>query len=79
MKNRFPRVASLRSPERLRERLDTLGVPLPCDDELLAERDSPLGVPLALGPGGRAPFAANRFVIQPMEGWDATPGGLPPS
>jgi 2,4-dienoyl-CoA reductase-like NADH-dependent reductase (Old Yellow Enzyme family) len=71
---RFPRVASLRTPDALRERLAALGVALPCDDAPEAGAGSPLAAPLDLGGGLAAP---NRFVIQPMEGWDGTPDGLP--
>lgn len=73
MKHRWPRVASLRTPEGLRARLGELGRPLPCDDALEAG-DAPLARALELGDGHVVP---NRFVIQPMEGWDATPEGRP--
>jgi 2,4-dienoyl-CoA reductase-like NADH-dependent reductase (Old Yellow Enzyme family) len=72
---RFPRVASLGEPARLRARLAELGAELPCDDAALAAPTSPLAAPLALGAGPLV--AANRFVIQPMEGWDGTRDGLP--
>jgi len=71
---RFPRVASLRSPEKLRARLAELGAALPCDDEILPAPQSPLAAPLRLGDELEAP---NRFVVQPMEGWDGTPDGRP--
>ena len=75
---RYPRVASLRSPAALRARLAALGVELPCDDALDTGPDAPLARPLALGAGPRGPLVApNRFVVQPMEGWDGTPDGLP--
>jgi len=71
---RIPRVASLRTPGALRARLARLGAELPCDDAVLAAPGSPLAVPLDLG-GGLV--AQNRFVVQPMEGWDGTADGLP--
>ena len=74
MSQRYPRVASLRTPERLRERLAELDLPLPCDDEILPAERSPLGEPLALGGDLSSP---NRFVVQPMEGWDGTADGQP--
>lgn len=78
MSQRYPRVASLRTPAALRERLADLGASLPCDDSVLPAPDSPLAAPLALGEGPTGPLeAANRFVIQPMEGWDATLEGRP--
>jgi 2,4-dienoyl-CoA reductase-like NADH-dependent reductase (Old Yellow Enzyme family) len=78
VKERFPRVASLRSPAELRARLAELALELPCDEQVETGADSPLGRPLALGvgPGGTL-RAANRFVVQPMEGWDGTRDGLP--
>jgi len=71
---RFPRVASLRTADALRERFSNLGLELPCDDEVLRAPESPLAAPLPLGGGLRA---GNRFVIQPMEGWDGKPDGAP--
>ena len=71
MTERFPRVASLRTPAGLRARLAELGVTLPCDD---APDTGWLARPLHLGRGATLP---NRFVIQPMEGWDGTREGLP--
>jgi 2,4-dienoyl-CoA reductase-like NADH-dependent reductase (Old Yellow Enzyme family) len=75
---RFPRVASLRDAAALRARLAALGAALPCDDAPLAAPASPLAAPLAIdlaGLGRRE--LPNRFVIQPMEGWDGTHEGLP--
>ncbi len=78
MSDRYPRIASLRSAAALRQRLEALGVELPCDDAPEEAPDSPLAKPLALGRGPEGPLEApNRFVIQPMEGWDATVEGHP--
>ena len=79
MSVKFPRVASLPGPGALRRLAASLDVTLPCDDAPLAAPVSPLARPLALpGPAGAAALqAANRFVIQPMEGWDGTADGLP--
>jgi 2,4-dienoyl-CoA reductase-like NADH-dependent reductase (Old Yellow Enzyme family) len=72
---RWPRVASLRAPAALRARLEALGAELPCDD---AVEPAVLAQPLALGAGPRGALVApNRFVIQPMEGWDGTREGAP--
>jgi len=71
---RSPRVGSLRTPSDLRDRLAELGAPLPCDDAVLEGPESPLAAPLDLGGGLIAP---NRFVIQPMEGWDGSAAGGP--
>jgi len=70
----FPRIARFRSVAELREHLATLGAPIPLDDEpLAAAAGSPLARPLPLG--GRT--AGNRWVIHPMEGWDASSDGRP--
>jgi 2,4-dienoyl-CoA reductase-like NADH-dependent reductase (Old Yellow Enzyme family) len=70
---RWPRVATLRDAAALRARLAQLGAELPCDDAVAAAGSSPLAEPLDLG----TRVAPNRFVIQPMEGWDGTGDGRP--
>jgi len=76
--DRYPRVASLRSSAALRARLAALGVELPCDDAVETGADAPLARTLALGAGPDGPLVApNRFVVQPMEGWDGTRDGFP--
>lgn len=78
MSGHWVRVASLRTPERLREHLASLGLALPCDDAALPAPDSPLAAPLPLdAPGAEGLAAPNRFVVQPMEGWDGTAEGFP--
>jgi len=68
---RFPRIKSLRDVNAFRARLAELDLDLPCDDAALSTAEgSPLAQPLALGP-------LNRWVVQPMEGWDAGPDGAP--
>jgi len=70
----FPRIARFRSVAELREHLATLAAPIPLDDApLSAAAGSPLARPLELG--GRT--AGNRWVIHPMEGWDASGDGRP--
>jgi len=76
--SRVRRIASLSGPEALRAWLAEIGAALPCDDAVLAAPGSPLAAPLALGDGpDGALVAPNRFVVQPMEGWDGTADGLP--
>jgi len=75
MSDRFPRVAALRDASGLRARLAELGLELPCDDDVLGPARSPLAERLDLP--DRGPRLANRFVIQPMEGWDGTRDGRP--
>src|SRR6185295_4177227 len=66
MTERWPRVASLRTPAALRARLGALGLALPCDDAIETGAAAPVARALPLG-GGLV--AGNRFAIQPMEGW----------
>jgi NADPH2 dehydrogenase len=80
----FPKVASLKNAAGLRARLEELGCPLPCDDEILPAPDSPMAKAIALpasvpGAGREAegPRVENRWVIHPMEGWDGTREGEP--
>lgn len=70
---RYRRIASLRSVEEFRAYTASLGLELPCDEVILRAPDSPLAQPLEFA--GRR--IGNRFAVQPMEGWDGTPEGLP--
>ncbi len=72
-RDRFPRVASLKTAAALRAHLSASGIPLAFDDTLSAAADSPLGRPIEAD-GLRA---GNRFCILPMEGWDGTREGEP--
>ena len=75
MSERWPRMATVRSAAALRERVAELGLELPVDD---ARDPAPLAAPLDLGASAAgALMCPNRFVIQPMEGWDGTRDGLP--
>ncbi len=58
----------LRDLNLLRQELDELGLRLPIDEDL-----SILGEPVAIGDH----LTPNRFVAQPMEGFDAAPDGSP--
>ena len=70
----FPRIARYRTVDEVIERFKELSIDLPIDHEVLtAESGSPLASPLTMG----SITAGNRFVIHPMEGWDATSDGLP--
>jgi 2,4-dienoyl-CoA reductase-like NADH-dependent reductase (Old Yellow Enzyme family) len=70
----FVRVPSLKTVEALRAHLTSLHVELPCDDTILTGSSSPLAQPLSdlLINGKRL---KNRWVVQPMEGWDGSPAG----
>ena len=70
----IPRIAQLKTVDAFRERVASLGLDIPVDDEVLtAEAGSPLAATLELGPL----TAGNRWCIHPMEGWDANPDGSP--
>ena len=74
MTTAYPKIAQLKSPAELRDRLDELGVDLPVDDRILtADEDSPLAAPLDIGDL----HVGNRWCIHPMEGWDANRDGSP--
>ncbi len=67
------RLGSVRDPARFQEYVNSLGLAIPCDRELIRSSDSPLAQPLE-----RAGIhIGNRFAIHPMEGWDGTPDGNP--
>jgi 2,4-dienoyl-CoA reductase-like NADH-dependent reductase (Old Yellow Enzyme family) len=51
----------------------SLGVAIPCDDEVSAGPDAPLAQPLRV----HDKVIGNRFAILPMEGWDNTTDGRP--
>lgn len=69
----YPKVASLRTTDKFRSHVESLGVELPLDETIEAGAESPLGAPLEsdAGPIG------NRFCILPMEGWDGERDGRP--
>lgn len=70
----FPKLAQLRTPEMLRDRLAELGVSFPVDDAILtAANGSPLATSWRFGPR----TVANRWCIHPMEGWDGESDGGP--
>lgn len=73
---KLTRIPSLKSVADFRSHLASLGVELPCDETILAGPGSPLAGPLpGLRVNGKTP--GNRWVIHPMEGWDAGTDGFP--
>jgi 2,4-dienoyl-CoA reductase-like NADH-dependent reductase (Old Yellow Enzyme family) len=71
---RFPKVAQLKTPQRLRDHLSSLNTHLPIDDEILtAKNNSPMAQTM---PFGRL-TVGNRWCIHPMEGWDGNRDGSP--
>jgi 2,4-dienoyl-CoA reductase-like NADH-dependent reductase (Old Yellow Enzyme family) len=70
----FVRIPSLKTVDAFRAHAASLGLELPCDDVPLAGSASPLGQPVPdVEINGKR--IANRWVVQPMEGWDGTPTG----
>src|SRR5215467_2884251 len=69
----YRRIAQLRSADDLRSQLQTLGVDLPFDDQLLSSAESPLAQPIMV----HGLTIGNRFAVLPMEGWDGTLDGHP--
>lgn len=72
-RRRFKQIRTIGTTSALREYLGEHNVDLPLDDDVVPGPDGPLAQPIRIG----ALAAANRFAILPMEGWDATPRGLP--
>ncbi|MHB8972544.1 MAG: oxidoreductase [Pirellulaceae bacterium] len=74
MTDSYVKIAQLKSPAALRDRLAQLGLELPVDEKILtAAEGSPLATPLRFG----ARCVGNRWCIHPMEGWDANRDGSP--
>ena len=67
------RLGTVKEVERFQEHVRSLGLTIPCDNELLLGTDSPLRAPFSRG-GIRF---GNRIAVQPMEGWDGTSDGNP--
>lgn len=67
------RLGSVKHVARFKEHLASLGLHIPCDEDLLAAPSSPLLQPLS-----RCGVSiGNRIAVQPMEGWDGTSDGVP--
>ena len=67
------KIAQLKTVHDFRARLQELGIDLPVDDQILVSAESPLAEPGQIGPHR----VGNRWVIHPMEGWDANRDGSP--
>jgi NADPH2 dehydrogenase len=67
-------LAQLKTPAQLRAALESLGLDLSFDEELIPGTSGPLGQAYKLKDGF---VIGNRFCIQPMEGWDGTTDGRP--
>jgi len=69
----YIKIAALTGVVEFIAALGKLGVPIPCDGEVLSGSDSPLAQPLTVD----GFTIGNRFTVQPMEGWDGTRDGRP--
>jgi 2,4-dienoyl-CoA reductase-like NADH-dependent reductase (Old Yellow Enzyme family) len=69
----YIKIAALTGVVEFIATLGKLGVPIPCDGEVLSGSDSPLAQPLTVD----GFTIGNRFTVQPMEGWDGTRDGRP--
>jgi 2,4-dienoyl-CoA reductase-like NADH-dependent reductase (Old Yellow Enzyme family) len=68
------RVSSLKSVDAFRAHIGSLRLQLPCDDSILKGTCSPLSQAFeAIRVNGKR--IGNRYAVQPMEGWDASPTG----
>lgn len=68
------RISSLKSAGGFRRHAASLGLEMPCDDAILVGSASPLAQPVAdITINGKR--LANRWAVQPMEGWDGTADG----
>lgn len=67
-------IAQLKTAELFAAYLQQIGADLPFDAEIEHGPQAPLAQPYNLPDGLKI---GNRFCVQPMEGWDGTPDGLP--
>ena len=69
----YPRIAAMRTVEKFRARLEELDLPIEAEDSIAPAPESPLAQSLEVD----GLTLGNRFVIHPMEGWDAESDGKP--
>ena len=68
------RIASLKTVDDFRRHVNTLGIELPCEEEIVPGPNSPLSQPIPrVSINGKS--IGNRYAVQPMEGWDGTTSG----
>ena len=70
---KYQRIGHHKTVESFKAHVNSLGIDLPCDDEILKAPESPLAQTSECQ-GFRI---GNRFCIQPMEGWDGEIDGNP--
>jgi 2,4-dienoyl-CoA reductase-like NADH-dependent reductase (Old Yellow Enzyme family) len=67
------RLGTVKNVSGFQQHLQSLGLTIPCDHELLTGAESPLRQPLVRGDIK----IGNRIVVHPMEGWDGSLDGNP--
>ncbi len=67
------RLGTVKNVTGFKEHLHSLGLAIPCDDELVKGPASPLRQTIVSGDIK----IGNRIVVHPMEGWDGSPDGNP--
>ena len=71
---KITRIPTLKTVDAFRDHIASLGIELPCDDEVIQGPDSPLAQPIDdIEINGKR--IGNRITIHPMEGWDGTTTG----
>jgi len=71
---KITRIPSLKTVADFRKHVTSLGIELPCEDNIVAGVESPLGKAIE-GVTINGKRIGNRYAIQPMEGWDGTTTG----
>jgi len=72
--SKFVRIPTLKTVADFRNHVASLGLELPCEDQIVTGTASPLAQPVTL-PVINGKTVGNRYAIQPMEGWDGTTSG----
>src|SRR5438132_5692269 len=68
------RIPTLKTVADFRSHVASLGIELPCEDQIVTGAASPLAQPVEqIAINGK--HIGNRWAIQPMEGWDGTTTG----
>lgn len=71
---KLTRIPSLKTVADFRRHVESLGIPLFCEDAIASGASSPLAMPVSDVRINNKRIG-NRIAIQPMEGWDATTTG----
>ncbi len=71
---KLTRIPSLKTVDEFRRHIASLGIDLPCEDQIATGNSSPLTQPID-GVTINGKRIGNRWAIHPMEGWDGTTTG----